>query len=275
MASRKGKAAAEEPAAEQSEAEALDAASPSDAVSEQDEKRERQRRVVEAIILASPEPIAPARVAAVLPRCNPSQVRALVKELNAEYVEQRRAFEIWEVAGGYQMRSLPEFAPYLKQIQKTRPLRLSAPALETLAVVAYRQPVTRAEIEHIRGVDVGAVLRSLLDRQLVRIAGHREVPGRPIVYATSRRFLEVFGLAKLGDLPTLKAIESLADADDEETPEGAEGEVTVELAPDEEDTPTAAAEDAGAAGGAGGDAPVAAEDEASEPEDATGPATSH
>jgi hypothetical protein len=76
-------------------------------------------------------------------------------------------------------------------------------------VIAYRQPVTRAEIEHIRGVDAGAVLRSLLDRQLVRIAGHREVPGRPIVYATSRRFLEVFGLAKLGDLPTLRSIEAL------------------------------------------------------------------
>ncbi|MEM7411743.1 MAG: SMC-Scp complex subunit ScpB [Myxococcota bacterium] len=236
--------------------------------------REQQRRVVEAIILASPEPIAPARVAGVLPRCNPSQVRALVKELNAEYVEQRRAFEIWEVAGGYQLRSLPEFAPYLKQIQKTRPLRLSAPALETLAVVAYRQPVTRAEIEHIRGVDVGAVLRSLLDRQLVRIAGHREVPGRPIVYATSRRFLEVFGLAKLGDLPTLKAIESLADAEEEDAAEGAEGEITVELAPDEETE--AAAADAEAEAEAPADAAAeSAENEASDPEDTAGPATSH
>jgi len=179
-------------------------------------EREQQRRIVEAIVLASPEPIAPARIAAVLPGCNPSQVRTLIEELNAEYIEQRRAFEIWEVAGGYQLRSLPEFAPYLKQVQKTRPLRLSPASLETLAIVAYRQPVTRAEIEHIRGVDAGAVLRSLLDRQLVRIAGHREVPGRPIVYATSRRFLEVFGLAKLGDLPSLRAIEALAEAGEAE-----------------------------------------------------------
>jgi len=179
-------------------------------------EREQERRIVEAIILAASEPIAPARIAAVLPSCNPSQVRAIVGELNAEYAEQRRAFEIWEVAGGYQMRSLPEFAPYLRQIQATRPLRLSPASLETLAVIAYRQPVTRAEIEHIRGVDAGAVLRSLLDRQLVRIAGHREVPGRPIVYATSRRFLEVFGLAKLGDLPTLRSVEALP----EETGEG-------------------------------------------------------
>jgi len=172
--------------------------------------KEHQRRIVEAVILASPDPIGPARIAGVLPDCNPSQVRALVQELNEEYAEQRRAFEIWEIAGGYQLRSLPEFAPYLKQIQTTRPLRLSQAALETLAVVAYRQPVTRAEIEQIRGVDAGAVLRSLLDRHLLRIAGHREVPGRPMVYATSRRFLEVFGLAKLGDLPSLRALEELA-----------------------------------------------------------------
>ena len=173
-------------------------------------EREQQRRIVEALILASPEPIAAARIAALLPRCNPSQVRGLVKELNEEYVEQRRAFEIWEVAGGYQLRSLPEFAPYLKQIQNTRPLRLSPAALETVAIVAYRQPVTRSEVEHIRGVDVGAVLRSLLERQLIRIAGHREVPGRPIIYATTRRFLEVFGLTKLGDLPTLRDLAELA-----------------------------------------------------------------
>ena len=200
-------------------------------------EKERQRRIVEAVILASPEPISPARVASVLPRCNPSQVRVLVKELNDEYVEQCRSFEIWEVAGGYQLRSLPEFAPYLKQVQKTRPLRLSQAALETLAVVAYRQPVTRSEIENVRGVDAGAVVRTLLDRQLVRIAGHREVPGRPIVYATSRRFLEVFGLAKLGDLPSLRAVDELSGGEDEteETSDGAsETEVAIALSDGDE-----------------------------------------
>jgi segregation and condensation protein B len=171
---------------------------------------DQQRRIVEAVILASPEPISAARIAELIPRCNPTQVRAHVKALCETYVEDRRAFEIWEVAGGYQFRSLAEFAPYLKQIQKTRPLRLSQAALETLAVVAYRQPVTRAEVEHVRGVDGGAVLRSLLERDLVRIAGHREVAGRPIVYATSRRFLEVFGLPKLADLPNLRDVEALS-----------------------------------------------------------------
>jgi segregation and condensation protein B len=206
---------------------------------------EQQRRIVEAVILASPEPIAAARLAALLPRCNPSQVRALVAELNAEYVEQRRAFEIWEVGGGYQLRSLPEFAPYLKEIQTTRPLRLSQAALETLAIVAYRQPTTRAEVEHIRGVDAGAVLRSLLERQLLRIAGHREVPGRPIVYATTRRFLEIFGLSKLGDLPTLRELNDLAaevEGDAEPSVETTRAAPALAHSEDEElETPSAAA----------------------------------
>jgi segregation and condensation protein B len=205
--------------------------------------REQQRRIVEAVILASPDPIGAAPIAALIPRCNPSQVRAMVKELNEEYAASRRAYEIWEVAGGYQLRSLPEFAPYLKQIQKTRPLRLSQAALETLAVIAYRQPVTRAEIEHIRGVDAGAVVRTLLERELVRIAGHREVAGRPIVYATSKRFLEVFGLARLGDLPNLRDVEELLRVGAEvEAEEDAEGEGARDAAASEEAATRAEAE---------------------------------
>jgi segregation and condensation protein B len=232
-------------------------------------EREQERRIAEAIILASSEPIAPSRIAAVLPDCNPSQVRALVDELNAEYAEQRRAFEIWEVAGGYQVRSLPEFAPYLRQVQSSRALRLSPAALETLAVIAYRQPVTRAEIEHIRGVDAGAVLRSLLDRQLVRIAGHREVPGRPIVYGTSRRFLEVFGLAKLGDLPALRAIDALSEAQGEDAGEG-EAQTGAELA--EPSDAATSAEDL-AADDASAEEPVA--EEAIGDEDEPAPILTH
>jgi segregation and condensation protein B len=187
-------------------------------------ERDQQRRIVEAILLATPEPISPARIAEVLPRCNPSQVRAIVRDLNEEYVERHSAFEIWEVAGGFQMRSLPEFAPYLRQLQGTRPLRLSQAALESLAIIAYRQPVTRAEIEHVRGVDAGAVLRSLLERDLIRVAGHREVPGRPMVYATTRRFLEVFGLAKLADLPSLREVSELGAGEDGMLDAGAERE---------------------------------------------------
>ena len=173
-------------------------------------ERAEQRSIAEALILASPEPIPLARLSSLIPRCQPALARALVSELNSEYAERGRAFEIWEVAGGFQLRTLPAFAAYIQASQPERPLRLSHAALETLAVVAYRQPVTRAEIEHVRGVDAGAVLRSLLERHLVRIAGHREVPGRPLLYATGRRFLEVFGLARIEDLPTLRDLAELA-----------------------------------------------------------------
>ncbi len=169
--------------------------------------RDEQRRIAEALILASPEPISLARLVSLIPRCKPALARELVDDLNAEYIKRGRAFEIWEVAGGYQLRTLPEFASYVKQIQPDRPLRLSQASLETLAIVAYRQPVTRAEVESVRGVDVGAVMRGLLERRLVRIAGHREVPGRPLLYATSRRFLEVFGLVRIEDLPSLRDLE--------------------------------------------------------------------
>jgi segregation and condensation protein B len=173
-------------------------------------ERAEKRRIAEALILGCGEPLSSQRLAEIVPRCKPAEAKELVNELNAEYIAQGRAFEICEVAGGFQLRTLPEFAPYLQQTHTQRPLRLSQAALETLAIVAYRQPVTRAEVEHVRGVDVGAVVRSLLERRLVRIAGNREVPGRPLLYATTRRFLEVFGLARLEDLPTLRDIEEFA-----------------------------------------------------------------
>jgi len=201
-----------------------------------------KRRIVEALILSSAEPISAARLAELIPYCKPAKAQELVEELNAEYIKQGRAFEICSVAGGYQLRSLPEFAPYLQRILRNRPLRLSQAALETLAIVAYRQPVTRAEVEQVRGVDAGPVLRGLIERKLVRIAGHREVPGRPMLYATTRRFLEVFELNRLEDLPTLRDLQELA-------PEGAlPGSPTPEAAAGSgsEELQTAAA---GAAGG--------------------------
>lgn len=169
-----------------------------------------KRRIVEALILSSPEPIAATRLAEIIPYCDAGQVKDLVNELNTEYTGHDRAFEIWEIAGGYQIRTRAEFSGYVQKLQKERALRLSQAALETLAIIAYRQPVTRAEIEEVRGVDAGAVVKSLLERHLIRIAGQREVPGRPMLYATTRRFLEVFGLERLKDLPTLRELDELA-----------------------------------------------------------------
>ncbi len=168
-----------------------------------------KRRIVEALILSSSEPISAVKLAEIIPYCKPGHAKDLVNELNTEYTEQNRAFEIWEVAGGYQLRTRAEFSGYLQKLQKERILRLSQAALETLAIIAYRQPATRAEIEDVRGVDVGVVLKSLLERHLIRIAGQREVPGRPMLYGTTRRFLEVFGLDQLKDLPTLREVDEL------------------------------------------------------------------
>jgi segregation and condensation protein B len=172
-------------------------------------ERAQQKQIVEALIVAAGEPVSADRLAEIVPGLDASEVPGLVAELRGEYEAQGRALEIWEVAGGYQLRTAAGVAPYLRLLHRERAVRLTRAALETLAVIAYRQPVTRAEIEHVRGVDAGPVLKSLVDRKLVRIAGHRELPGRPLVYATTKRFLEVFGLPKLDDLPTLREAEEL------------------------------------------------------------------
>jgi segregation and condensation protein B len=170
---------------------------------------EQRKKIVEALIIAAPTPVSAAKLANIVPRLTPAKAREIVEELRGEYEQENRAFEIWNVSGGYQIRTRGEFSGYIKQLQPERPLRLSRAALETLSIIAYRQPVTRAEIEQVRGVDAGAVVRSLLDRALVRTAGHREVPGRPMLYTTAPRFLEVFGLKNLKDLPTLRDLEDL------------------------------------------------------------------
>ena len=122
-----------------------------------------------------------------------------------------------EVAGGYQFRSRPDYVPWIKKLLQPKPARLSKAALETLAIIAYKQPVIRSDIEQLRGVDCGGVLRMLLERNLIRVLGRKEIPGRPIIYATTKQFLEVFDLKNLQDLPSPKEIEDLGKAplDDE------------------------------------------------------------
>ena len=201
--------------------------------------RAEQLRIIEALILASPEPVQAARLAEIVPGCSTGDTKDLVNELNTEYQKQDRSFEIWEVAGGYQIRTRAEFSGYLQQLQKQRPLRLSRAALDTLSIVAYKQPVTRAEIEDIRGVDAGAVLKGLLDRRLLRIVGHREVPGRPMLYGTTRRFLEVFGLESLEGMPSLRELRELAEQKGVELPgadDDEEGDVAAEPEPEPDES---------------------------------------
>ncbi len=192
-------------------------------------ERSEQLKVIEALVLASPEPLTAARIGRVVPECNAALVRELIKELNEKYAKNDHAFEIWEVGGGYQVRTRAEFSGYLQKLQKQRPLRLSTASLETLAIVAYKQPATRAEIEYVRGVDAGAVLKGLLDRGLVKITGHKEVPGRPMLYGTTRRFLEIFGLDSLKNLPALRELEDLAREQGIENPDATDATPASEL----------------------------------------------
>lgn len=166
--------------------------------------------LVEALLFGADGPLRIDRLVEVLEVERPAVVEAL-RALQAEYDEQARGFFVQEAAGGYQLRTRPEFADYLRRLGRTRPFKFSRPALETLAIVAYRQPVTRAEIEYLRGVDSGSVLKTLLDKHLVRILGKKDVPGKPAIYGTTREFLELFGLADLAALPTLKEFSELAE----------------------------------------------------------------
>ena len=160
-------------------------------------------RIVEALLFVSDDPLTTQRIADIL-GCEKRDATRLVRALADKYDSNGRAVSVREVAGGYQLRTKEDLAPWIRKFLATRPVRLSRAALEVLAVVAYRQPVTRQEIESIRGVDCSAVLQNLLERKLVKMMGRKDVPGRPIIYGTSRQFMEHFNLASLAELPTLK-----------------------------------------------------------------------
>jgi len=148
------------------------------------------------------EPLSLRKLAQLANLADATEARTLLKNLQARYDERQCAFQIAQIAGGYQLLSRREFASWLRpQSAHEHEIRLSPPALETLVLVAYRQPILRAEIESIRGVACGELLRQLLDRDLVRIVGRSEELGRPLRYGTTKRFLEVFGLANLDELP--------------------------------------------------------------------------
>ena len=161
--------------------------------------------VVEALLFASDTPLEAERIREVLELGDADEARALVDELRARYDMEDRALAVVEVGGGYRMVTRPQIAPWLMRLAKTRTkARLSRPALETLAIIAYRQPVSRPEVDAVRGVNSEGVLDSLLDRRLVRVAGRKEAPGRPFLYETTREFLVAFGLRDLNDLPKVE-----------------------------------------------------------------------
>ena len=180
--------------------------------------------ILESLLLAAGEPITIDQLADLFDQPK-AQIREAMKALVEDYETQGRGIRVAEIAGGYQFRTLEAHADWVRRLNMGRPFKFSRAALETLSIIAYRQPVTRADVEYLRGVDSGGVLRTLLEKHLVRILGKKDVPGRPIIYGTSPQFLELFGLKDLAGLPPLKEVgaleeESTLSVDHEENVEG-------------------------------------------------------
>ena len=160
--------------------------------------------LLEAALFLAKEPYSSRKLAQLAGLPEGTKTRQLIRELNKQYAQEQSAFCIVEVAEGFQLRTRPEFAPWLVRMQGVpESVRLSNPALETLTVIAYRQPIPRAEVERVRGVQCGDLIRQLLDQDLAKIVGRSEDLGRPFLYGTTSKFLQVFGLGSLNDLPTL------------------------------------------------------------------------
>jgi segregation and condensation protein B len=220
---------------------------------EQDGQTARLATVVESMLLAAGAPVPLARLTEALDGPDRREVVTALRLLGDTYEREGRGLRVVYVAGGYQLRSAPEHGHWVRRLLGGRPPRLSRAMLETLAIVAYRQPCTRPEIEAIRGVDADAVVATLLERRLIRIEGRKEAPGRPILYGTTKDFLEVFGLPDLQALPPLGELGEGAEAlmaragavASESAPDGASGAIDaaadVAVASPDGDTGTTAA----------------------------------
>lgn len=174
--------------------------------------------IIEAFLFASDKPLSASEIRAWLPDETASNITQTLKDLQAEYDSLERSFILKEVAQGFQLRTRTEYAPYVLKMLRTSPTRLSRAALETLAIIAYKQPILRQEIERLRGVDVGGILRTLLEKDLIRIMGRKNLPGRPLIYGTTKKFLAVFDLKDLESLPKLKEIRDLGPDEEQTTP---------------------------------------------------------
>jgi segregation and condensation protein B len=170
--------------------------------------------VLEALLFVSSEPVPVARLAAAIGTVSKAEVEQALKRLEEDLAHESRGIQLVKLAGGYRLVTKADYAPWLKRLDKAKAAqKLSRSALESLAIIAYKQPLVRAEIEEIRGVETSGVLRTLLERKLVRIVGRKEVPGRPIMYGTTKFFMEHFGLSDLSQLPPLREFKELGEAE--------------------------------------------------------------
>jgi segregation and condensation protein B len=171
---------------------------------------EELKRIVEALLFASPDPLSITRIRSIVPGVEAEQVTEVLNSIGQDYVDQGRSFQIVEIGGGFQLTTKSDYSIWVgKLLESKSKQKLSKAALETLAIVAYKQPVLRSAIEGIRGVNVDGVLRTLMERDLVRMVGRGEGPGRPLLFGTTRDFLMRFGLSRLSDLPKMEEIEEL------------------------------------------------------------------
>jgi segregation and condensation protein B len=184
--------------------------------------------IIESLLFVAEEPLGLDKLKSILETVESKEIKTALQTLAERYETRGGGFSLYEVAGGWQLRSRPEYTPWIKRLLQPSPQRLSKPALETLAIVAYNQPIIRADIEHIRGVDCGGVLRQLMERKLIRVLGRKEIPGRPLIYATTKLFLETFGLKDLRDLPSPREIEEMAAAIENAGMDGPEADRPVE-----------------------------------------------
>jgi len=185
------------------------------------------KSIIESLLFVAEEPLSPERIKKLVGPVDSSEIHEAIAALQAEHDSRRGGFFLSEVAGGFQFRTRPDYTPWIRRLIDPKPVRLSRAGLETLAIIAYKQPVIRTDVEHIRGVDCGGVLRQLLERKLVRVLGRKEIPGRPLIYATTKKFLETFDLRDLRDLPTPQEVAEFGKPPLEER-----GHITIE--PDEE-----------------------------------------
>ena len=172
-------------------------------------EREDIKSIIESLLFVADGPLTIQRLGEVLEGVEKENLRSTLDELQEELENSRRGVRLVEVAGGYQLRTAKVNADWVKKLLGGRPARMGRATLETLAIIAYRQPITRAEIEAIRGVDVDGVINTLLDRSLIRAVARKDVPGRPFLYGTTTEFLQLFNLKDLTHLPTLKEMEEI------------------------------------------------------------------
>ena len=175
--------------------------------------------ILESLLFVSESPIRLETLTEILQESSKEEVLEGIQQIQTEYEDPSRGVELVQIADGYQFRTKPRWAGWISRLKKKKPAKLSQSALETLAIVAYRQPIIRPEIDDIRGVDSGWVLRNLLEKGLIKMMGRKDLPGRPMIYGTTKVFLELFNLNALGDLPSLSEVQPPIDAISPETSE--------------------------------------------------------